>query len=495
MSTLRSELPKRLYRAEQVRELDRIAIEEHKLPGLVLMQTAGKVAFETLRSYWPQANKIVIACGAGNNAGDGYVVGKLAVEAGLDCRVIAVRSLEELSGDAKTAAQQYLSTGQATAGFSTDAFAAADVIVDAVFGTGLDRDVEGEYRELLSAINNARSPVLSVDIPSGIHADSGRCMGLAVKADVTVTFIGLKQGMFTAEGPEHSGSILFSDLDVPQQIYATQQSAATRLDSSAYGRFMVKRSRSSHKGHFGHVLVIGGDYGKAGAVRMAAEAAARVGAGLVTVATRPEHALSMSLSRPELMSCSIGEVRDLHAALDMASVVAIGPGLGQSQWAQSILSTVLETKLPLVLDADALNLLAQDPGCCEQWVLTPHPGEAARLLSTSIASIQADRYNMAKSVQDKYGGVSVLKGSGSIIADAEGLAVCCAGNPGMASGGMGDVLSGVIASLIAQGVGPGDAARAGVCLHAEAADAAAVDGERGMLAMDLMPFLRKLANP
>ena len=495
MSEIRSELPQRLYRAEQVRELDRVAIEDENIPGIELMERAGQALFEVLRSYWSEAARVVVVCGGGNNGGDGYVLARLAVEAGLNCEVLAISDPEELRGDAKSAADKYLSRADVVTEYTDKLFEDADVIVDALLGTGLDREVDGKYEEVITTINSSNRPVLCADIPSGLNADNGCVMGVAVKATVTVSFIGLKQGLFTVQGPDCSDSILFSDLGVPEKIYSKVQSTAMRLDNLHIANSLSSRPRNSHKGDFGHVLLIGGDYGKTGAIRMAAEAAGRVGAGLISVATRPEHSLSIPLVRPELMTLAIENASDLSSLLENATVIAIGPGLGQSNWGQSLLSRVLETDLPLIIDADALNFLAKETTYSDKWVMTPHPGEAGRLLNKSTKQIQADRFVAAEELQQKYGGVIVLKGCGTIIADDENSYVCTAGNPGMASGGMGDVLTGVIAGLVAQGLDIKNAAKLGVLLHANAADAAAQDGERGMLATDLMPFLRSFANP
>ncbi len=498
MSELYAKLPTDLYLAAQVRELDRIAIEEEGIPGITLMERAGQAAFAVLRAYWPEAARIAVVCGGGNNAGDGYVLARLAAEAGLHCDVMALSDPVGLQGDAGLALDRFLATDKAPQAFAAGIFSRtlnqADVIVDALLGTGLDRGIEGEYRQAIRAINAGDAPVLSIDAPSGINADSGRCMGAAIKAAATLTFIGLKQGLFSADGPEHSGRILFSDLGVPPSIYAKINPVAERLGALDTADLLPPRPRNSHKGDFGHVVAIGGDYGFAGSICMAAEAAGRVGAGLTSVATRPQHAFAISSVRPELMALGVNRAADLRPLLDKATVVVIGPGLGTSAWGQALLSRVLETELPLVVDADALNLLAQEPAHSDRWIITPHPGEAARLLGSSTTAIQQDRFGAAQVLQQKYGGVVVVKGSGTLIAAARGLSVCTAGNPGMASGGMGDVLAGVLAGLLAQGLGIHAAARLGVNLHAHAADAAAREGERGMLASDLMPFLRELVN-
>lgn len=492
-----SNLPNALYRAEQVRKLDHIAISERGIPGITLMQRAGTAAWRALQTHWTGAHRITVLCGSGNNAGDGYILAGIAHQQQCEVRVMTLTDPEQLRGDAATAAHECQDAGVACELFSPQKLRDSDVIVDALLGTGLDRPLSGAYLEAVQALNRARPAVLSMDIPSGLHADSGRVLGGAVKAHVTISFIGLKAGMFTGSGPEYTGRVLFSDLDVPSDIYTGIKPCAARIHESELARLLAPRTRDAHKGDFGHVLIVGGDYGFAGAVRMAGEAAARTGAGLVSIATRKEHAFAIPAAVPELMARGVACGADLDPLLERATVIAVGPGLGQSPWGLDLLSKVLECKRPLVVDADALNLIAREPSQSDNWVLTPHPGEGARLLGTSTRDLQADRYAAAAELRRRYGGIIVLKGCGTIIADEAGeLSVCNAGNPGMASGGMGDVLTGVIAGLLAQGLSKGAAARLGVYLHARAADAAAVaKGERGLRATDLMPEIQRFANP
>ena len=291
------------------------------------------------------------------------------------------------------------------------------------------------------------------------------------------------------------GQISPKDLDLPQSIFDQVQYRTSGVFRHSYISWLKPRSKWTHKGQFGHVLIVGGDYGMNGAPRLAALGAARTGAGLVTIATRPEHAVTMNINYPELMCHGVKNGRELKPLLSKATVVVIGPGLGQSGWAKSLYKTVLSSDLPLVVDADALNLLARNPFSRTNWILTPHPGEAARLLGTTSKQIEADRLKTVLSLQKQYGGICVLKGARTIIADeGQHPIICMAGNPGMASAGMGDLLSGVIGSLAAQGLPWWIAAELGVCLHAEAGDVASMDGERGMLASDLLPLLRFLAN-
>ncbi len=485
-------MPVELYTAAQVRELDRLAIEEQGTPSLTLMERAGADALDVLTGRYPGAGNLVVLCGGGNNAGDGYVLARLARQAGLEVRVIALVEPGRLKGDAAASAQKYLQTGSVETALALEG---ADIIVDALLGSGLNRPVEGSFAEAIELINAASVTVFALDIPSGLNADTGVCLGSAVRADATITFIGLKRGLFTAEGPEFCGEILFSDLGTPADIHVAV-GAETRLTRhEEIMRNLPPRPRHAHKGRYGHVLVIGGDYGYQGAAILAGSAAARAGAGLVTVATRPEHARTIPLFRPELMTAAVTTTRDLDALLDRVSVVAIGPGLGQSDWAIPLLAQVLQTRLPLVVDADALNLLALEPLRRENWVLTPHPGEAARLLGITSTEVQTDRFAAVTSLRDRFGGTVALKGAGSLVAGATGpIRLNRTGNPGMAGGGMGDVLTGVIAGLVAQGMEPGVATVAGVYLHGYAADQCAGEGERGMLAGDLLPVIRALVN-
>lgn len=488
-----SDLPVELYTAAQVRELDRLAIEEQGIPSLTLMERAGADALDALTGRYPGAMNLVVLCGGGNNAGDGYVLARLARQAGLEVRVIALVEPGRLKGDAAASAQKYLQTGSVETALALEG---ADIIVDALLGSGLNRPVEGSFAEAIELINAASVTVFALDIPSGLNADTGVCLGSAVRADATITFIGLKRGLFTAEGPEFCGEILFSDLGTPAGIHVAVGAEVRLTRHEEIMRNLPPRPRHAHKGRYGHVLVIGGDYGYQGAAILAGSAAARAGAGLVTVATRPEHARNIPLFRPELMTAAVTVARDLDALLDRVSVVAIGPGLGQSDWAISLLAKVLQTRLPLVVDADALNLLALEPLRRENWVLTPHPGEAARLLGITSSEVQTNRFAAVMTLRDRFSGTVALKGAGSLVAGATGpVRLNRTGNPGMAGGGMGDVLTGLIAGLVAQGMEPGVATVAGVYLHGHAADQCTGEGERGMLAGDLLPVIRSLVNP
>jgi len=485
-----------LYTAAQTRELDRIAIEEHGIAGIRLMARAGRAAFDRLLECWPRPARVHVFCGAGNNGGDGYVVAELALSRGIPVMVYQLGDPTRIVGDALLARAHALAAGVEMIALTDDLDLQEGVVVDALLGTGLTGQVREEYAVAIASINSAGLPVLALDIPSGLCSDSGRSLGQTVVADHTITFIGFKQGLLTGDAAQYCGCISYVDLGIPASCFNAVPAMARRLNLDELLLELPPRSRHAHKGLFGNVLVVGGDAGMGGAALMAAEAAGRCGAGLVTVATRAQHVAAIISRRPELMVHAVSSGHDLAALLDRASVVAIGPGLGQSPWSEQLLHTVAATRVALVVDADALNLLADgrvvEPAFRDNWVLTPHPGEAARLLETSTAEVQSDRYAAVRALQNRYGGVAVLKGAGSLICGGEQVLVSNYGNPGMASGGMGDVLSGVIAALLAQGMTPLQAASLGVCLHGAAGDLAAQGGERGLLATDLMPHLRNL---
>jgi NAD(P)H-hydrate epimerase len=486
-----------LYRATQVQVMDRTAIDEYGIDGAKLMTRAGQAAFKQIRERWPDAKKISVLCGPGNNGGDGFVVARLAYEAGLDVEVFQLGNPVRLSEEAQGALNVMKKAGLEPALYEGQTFQSRDLVVDAMLGIGLSGEVSGQWRSAIETINRSDAHVLAIDVPSGLHADLGIPMGACIIAEATISFIGLKQGLFTANGPDYAGEVIFDDLEIPPNVYKHVQPSARLLDYQEDAvPVLLPRPRSAHKSDFGHVLVIGGNQGMSGAVQMAAEAALRAGAGRVSVATRSEHASLMNLTRPELMCHGVEKGDELKSLLEQASVVVAGPGLGRDKWAQLMLKGALAAKAPLVLDADALNLIAGKKLKRSDWTLTPHPGEAARLLGVKKGEIQADRFQAITDLKALYGGTIVLKGSGSLVlADEHNISVCEAGNPGMATAGSGDILAGLLAGLQAQGMNAAQAARCGTLLHAMAGDIVAENGQRGMLATDLLPPLRSLLNP
>ncbi len=489
-------LPTNIYSVASVREIDRIAIEEKGISGYTLMKRAGDAAVRAARSRFPAASRWQVICGAGNNGGDGFVVARLAALNGITVSVVALVDPGSLTGDAAAAHADFAAEGGVVIPWAGELDAEAELLVDAILGSGLERDVGGEFAKAVAAINAHPASVHAMDIATGINGDTGAVMGAAVAANLTTTFVGLKAGLFLGSGPDHCGEITFAGLEIGAECRAKLAAIYRRTDAQMLATLLSPRARGAHKGDFGHVLVVGGGPGMPGAARLCGEAALRAGAGRVTVATHPDHAALISTARPELMSHAVVDQRALTPLCDKADVVAFGPGLGRSDWAQEMYTVVAESDLPAVWDADALNLLAASPDTRANRVITPHPGEAATLLGTTSADIQTDRLAALEALVARYGGITVLKGAGTLISSDSGAPfVCTSGNPGMAAPGMGDVLTGVIAALAAQGLSLPLAASAGVELHAQAGDAAAVAGERGMLASDLLGALRGVANP
>jgi NAD(P)H-hydrate epimerase len=489
-------LPIEIYSVAAVREIDRAAIEDEGIPGYTLMTRAGAAAVRAARERFPDDTRWQVVCGAGNNAGDGYVVARLAAQDGIVVSALALSDPDSLTGDAATAYGDFAAEGGVVMPWEGELDPEAGLIVDALLGSGLERDVSGEFAKAVSAINAHQGHVMALDIPTGVHGDTGQVMGTAVEADLTVTFVGLKAGLFAGEGAELSGTVVFDGLEVPEHCRPHDSAMSRRISSRVLRRCLKRRARNAHKGDFGHVLIIGGGEGMPGAVRLAGEAALRTGAGLVSVATHPSHATVIVGSRPELMSHGIADADSLGPLLDRATAVAFGPGLGTSEWARQLYTVVSELELPCVWDADALNLLAETPAKNDRRVITPHPGEAARLLGERTSAVQSDRRGALQALQEQYGGVAVLKGANTLVTSKKKVPwLCTSGNPGMASPGMGDVLTGIIAALLAQGLGKEASAVVGVEAHARAGDRAARSGERGTIASDLIAELRTVINP
>ncbi len=505
-----------LYSTEEIRRLDKLAVEVDKVPSLVLMKRAGKSAFNFILQKYPKVSSLVLFCGAGNNAGDGFIIAGLAASRGIDVKVVSLRAPSLLIGDASSAYEHARNEGLSQLHiFDSGQFCFPDdinlsegaVIVDCLLGTGIKDEVRENYKQAIRWINSQELPVVAVDVPSGICCDSGKVLGEAVVARDTLTFIGLKKGLLTGDAIDHVGNLALDDLGVSLKVFNQVDPKVQKLSLVDLKNRLPKRLNNSHKGQSGRSLIIGGNHGMGGAVCMTAEAAVRSGAGLVTVVTRQENISAMLGRTPELMAKTVDSVSELANLIENVKSIALGPGLGQDSWAKMLFISGLNSEAPMVLDADGLNLLALLTKTREinpndykaDWILTPHPGEAARLLNISTKQVQADRFAAAQALQASYGGTVILKGAGTIIASKKQnkprLFLTNLGNPGMAVGGMGDVLTGIIAGLLAQGVGVLDAARLGVLLHAEAGDMCAREyGQIGMLATDLIPKVRQLIN-
>ena len=486
----------KLYTAKQVRGLDYMAIHELGIAGYVLMCRAGRAVVDAAVGYFPDARRWLVLCGPGNNGGDGYVAARLAACAGIDVTVCSMIDPRGLKGDAAQAYTDWLEGGGEVLSWPLPGNKTFDLALDALLGTGIDQEVGGEFRGAIAYLNRLDCPTLAIDIPSGLNADTGCVMGCAVEAQGTVTFVGRKRGMYTADGPDYCGAISFDGLGIPAgPVSGFDDDAGSLLAAGSLREISERRPRNSHKGNFGHVLAVGGIRGMGGAIRLCGEAALRSGAGKVTLATDPAHASMVNLVRPELMVKAIKTDAGLRSLLENEFVVALGPGLGTTDWSSSLFDACLGANAAMVVDADGLNLLAQRSRQGEvsrgNWILTPHPAEAARLLDCKVSDIQQDRVTAATELARGFGGCAVLKGCGTIVADESGrYAICSAGNPGMATAGSGDVLTGVIVAALGQGLSCFDAGCSGVLAHALAGDhAAAKLGEMGLIAGDITDAL------
>jgi len=484
--------PDFLYSIPALRELEARGSAAAGDPR-ALMVRAGQAAWRTALEHWPGARRLLVVCGPGNNGGDGFELARNALRAGRQVTVLQWGS-RELAGAAAAARAGWEQDGGETLRAGEE-LPEADLLVDALFGIGLSRAPEGAAERLVRAINRHPAPVLALDVPSGLDAGSGHAPGVAVMAEHTVEFIAPKAGMRTGAARDLTGSLSLADLQVTVDPQALSP-AAECMDAEYLRRWLGPRRRDSHKGRHGRVLCVGGDHGHGGAIMLAAEGALRAGAGLVDVRTRPVHVGPLLARLPEAMARGCDGGRDGMVALPRPDVIAIGPGLGQHEWGSGLLLAALSAGRPLVLDADALNLLSVSPQVLPPGsIITPHPGEAGRLLGSSSGDVQADRFGAAGALARRLGVVVVLKGAGTLVAaPGRTTRLVDAGNPGMAVAGMGDVLTGVIAALLAQGLDAFDAAACGALLHACAGDLAAVRGERGLLPRDLLPELRRLAN-
>ncbi len=460
-------------------------------PGFALMQRAAHAAWRALRKRWPDARAVSVLVGGGNNAGDGYLLAALAQRAGWNVQVLSLAAPHTLRGDAALACAEAVAAHVPMAAWQANT-ALFGVLVDGLLGTGLSGAVRAPYVQVIEQINASGLPVLALDLPSGLCADTGAELGVAVRAELTVSFIGLKVGLFTGDAPDLVGRLVFDDLQADPTLLAQQPATAQRLAASSLP-CLAARSRTAHKGRFGHLLVVGGDRGFGGAALLTAQSALHCGAGMVSLATRSEHVAAALTRQPEVMVHGVASANQLLGMAAKADVLVIGPGLGQEAWGRSLLSAAAQQAVGQVWDADALNLLAGSAvRLPKDALLTPHPGEAARLLGLSIAQVQADRPAAALALAARYQAVVVLKGAGSVIAAPDGrLALCDRGHPAMAGAGFGDVLAGVIGALRAQHLAAFEAACLGVWLHARAGELCGAAG-RGLAAGALLATIGQL---
>lgn len=491
-----NEIPLSLYASQDIKTLESLAIEKNHIPAYQLMCRAGQAALNVLLENWPQVSSIEVCCGPGNNGGDGFVVARLAKAMGLTVKLYQIgKNTSNISTQAQQAQADWIAIGGEILEFKGQIFS-GEIIVDALLGTGARVPMPLEFQNIIAAINQSPHPVLAIDLPSGLNADTGS-FEQVVKASVTITFIGMKLGLVVGPSIDVVGRLHFDNLGIPASLYPEVKPKALRLDFNETMKALPLRSLSSHKGNYGHVCVIGGgQIGYSGAVCLAGEAALRGGAGLVSAVVAPESLPLLARAPAELMSYGFSHAKDLTPLLAKATFIVLGPGLSQAKWGEEFFHATLKTSKPLLVDADGLNWLARFPQRRDTWILTPHPGEAGRLLGKSTNEIQQDRVNAALILQEKYGGVVVLKGAGTIIVDEQRkIYINVGGFPALATGGTGDVLSGLIGSLGAQGLTLSQAAQIGVCVHANAAQLEQSLGERGMLASDLFLHIRSLLNP
>ncbi|MBM4397731.1 MAG: NAD(P)H-hydrate dehydratase [Deltaproteobacteria bacterium] len=490
----------KLFGAAAMRDLDRVAIEQVGIPGVVLMEIAGRGAAETPRDRG--ARTVLVLAGPGNNGGDGLVVARHLADRGLHVTVALLARADAMKGDAATMLGMLphfaVRVIQVPDGLPDDlpaelAGTGPDVVVDAIFGTGLARPVEGVFADAVDAANALPCPRVALDLPTGIDADTGRVLGRAVRADLTVTFGAAKVGHWSYPGRAYRGRLEVVPIGIPRAAIDAAEGALLVGPHEAAAAF-PPRDADAFKNAFGHVLVVGGLPGKAGAALLAAMGAVRAGAGLVSVATHPDSAARVEGRHPELMvEAAIGtaDAAALAAMLLRASAVVAGPGLGTGDGSAAALRRAIDAGLPCVLDADALNCVAAAPDA--GWslrpdvVLTPHPGEAARLLGRTGRDVQADRVTAAGDLAARFGSVAVLKGAGTVVAAPDGrLAVNPTGGPALATAGSGDVLSGILGALLGRGVPAFEAACAAAWLHGAAGDLAADRlTEHGVGASDL----------
>ena len=476
-----------LYTAKQLRTLEQNAVKG-ELDLLTLMQRAGRAVYDTILGRFTNGppQRWLILCGAGNNGGDGYVVAHLARAAGFQVEVFAGAVPE--SEPAMQVHQDFISATRheiRRKGWKPGDY---DVVVEALCGLGQRLPLKGDAKRLAQVGNASSGYKVSVDLPAGLDADTGRVDPEGFRADLCIAMIGWKRGMFTGTGAARCGERLLAELALPATLHCMQPAAMLSTALPA----LPRRAADSHKRSYGSVLISGGEPGMFGAALLSAKAALRSGSGLVSVMTGPEQLDRPAIYCPELLSLNQEDTEACERALLAANAVAVGPGLSAGTVAERM-PMLLTGKAPLVVDAGALRWLAENPRKSDRWVLTPHAGEAAALLKLSSEAVEADRFSAAEKIQARYGGVCVLKGHGSIVQNAEGAQVCISGNPGLATAGTGDVLTGIIAALLGQGLALTEAAVTGVNLHATAGDRCAARlGRVGMIAGDLIDELPAL---
>ncbi len=488
-------LPTHFYTTQQLKQGEQDAASERGLELFHLMERAGQAVFTIAFAQYPTSHHWLICCGGGNNGGDGYIVAVLARHMGIDVTVWQLGDPEKLPADAHRAYQQWKELGGAVYAPQSEVPESTDVIIDALFGIGLKEVLRPQVVPLVELLNQSGKPIVAVDVPSGRCADTGQVMGPCIKAQHTVSLIGLKQGLVTGQARCYVGTLHYAGLGVEEGFAPHNTPSLVSIDGKLRHSLLPPRQACTHKGQNGKALIVGGNEGMGGALILCASACARSGAGLSAAMTHPDNVTAMLTITPEVMSTSGNKQHLFEERIEWCDALALGPGLGRDAQAQQIMQRLSSLKVPKVWDADALYFLAHNPSYDAQRIITPHPVEAARLLGCEVEEVEQDRFAAIRQLQQRYGGVVVLKGAGTLVDDGKAIAVCLQGNPGMARGGMGDVLTGIIVALLAQKIPLADAAKLGVWLHSSAADLNTKShGQRGLLASDLLPHLRELLN-
>ena len=489
------------FAVEKIKNIEERAISAHALSITKLMERASAAVMTGLEKKFGMPSELTIFCGIGNNAADGYLVAALAAEKSVRVRVIEVGDLRRQNAEVSDARSIAVKAGVELLSPKTDREITDGIIIDALIGTGLRSKMGSDYIEAIKLINASKVPVVAIDVPSGLNADSGDVTDLAVEADLTVTFVGFKRGMMTGQASSFCGEVVLDSLEIPIAAYNIESSDSEILRLGSLLGHLPTRVKTAHKYHFGHAMVVGGELGFGGAAILAAQSCIQTGAGLVSLCTRSEHIGSMLARQPEVMTRAIDSGQELEPLLNAASVLIIGPGLGKSAWSEQLLQKSVQAGHPMVVDADALNLIAEDRLPINfselSWVITPHSGEAARLLGTSARVVEEDRFSAVRALQKKYTATVILKGPGTlIVGDAvTGPRICPYGSPAMATAGMGDLLTGIVGSLIAQGMPLQVAAELGCCIHSKAADLAVHRyGKLGLTATDILSFIGSILN-
>lgn len=451
------------------------------------MQRAAAAAWRAIRLRFPACDSMLVFCGPGNNGGDAAMVAALAAYAGWRVQIFRVGRAPRPDSAAAVALEMLVQHPVEQLQTLPITVSSQTILVDGLLGIGLCRQLRAEFAAAVHWMNASGASIVALDIPSGLDADSGGIRGVAVKAAQTICFLARKQGLYSGSAAAHLGQLVFDDLGAPFEPAVLSSSS---LVGKRYLQRLKPRAPDSHKGQFGHLLILGGNQGMHGAAVLAARSALCAGAGLVTLGTRESLAATMAGSTPELMCVAASE----PAALSVKpTVIAVGPGLGSDQWANRVMNWALAQTKPLVIDADGLNWLARQATVRAgvNWVLTPHPGEAARLLNTTVDEVQADRFAAVVALQQRYGGMVILKGNGSLIAGPAGVHVCGTGNAAMAAAGMGDALTGIVASLLGQGYPAEEAAILAAVWHGASGDYCARDSRISVSPTQLIQSMAK----